>query len=517
MRTARALYHVARADLLERVRRPSHLLLPAGMLFLVYWALGDGLDVTVQNHRGVYNSAWCGMLLEVWGCVLLSWAGFYVVKGAIERDRVTRVGEVLAATRLSRPAYLLGKCLSNTAILATPLAAAVVGAYLVQALKHESRTLELWPVLSLHLGLALPTAVLTAAVALLFESLPVLSGGVGNVIYFFLWTLFLDRAFETHSRWWDAFGLEVVQRSVSASAHGQLVGLAADPSMNMSLTSLGQRFDSHTFVWPGLTWTPEIIVQRLFWLGVTVVLLGIAAVCFDRFDPARSRQVRQGRLARLTDRAERISLRLPVLPVPTFGNRFATVLAAEVKLLLRGHRWWWYLAALGMWIASLCLSPSQGRESLLPVLWIWPLLSWSVMGTRERRWGTADLIFTTPDPLRRQLPALYLAGVFVAAVLGSGVLLRTVLAGDTAGLLTWAVSVCFMPAAALALGVLSGTPRAFEALFALAWYMGPLQHISALDFMWASPQRDLHYVPWYVGLTAALLVVAWVGRGRQAQ
>jgi hypothetical protein len=44
--------------------------------------------------------------------------GFFVIKNAVERDRRTGVGQILATTPISKLQYTLGKTLSNFAVLA---------------------------------------------------------------------------------------------------------------------------------------------------------------------------------------------------------------------------------------------------------------------------------------------------------------------------------------------------------------------------------------------------------------
>jgi hypothetical protein len=514
MRTLRAIYHLMRADWLERVRRPSHLLLSGSMLFLVYWAVRGGLIAHVADHRGVFNSAWSGFTLAFWGSLTLSLFGFYVVKSAVHRDRETRAGEVLAATPVSRYTYLLGKCLSNFAVLAGAVAMLALGALVLQLVRRESTSVDVWPLLSPFLGVALPVIFLTAAAALCFECLPVLSGGVGNITYFFLWVLVLDRCLETHDPYWDLFAMKATERSIVASAQAQLAGIGKEATLSMQGGPV-RTLDPHHFVWHGLHWTPDLIALRLFWIGVALGMVAVAAVFFDRFDPARSREVRRGRLSRFGDRLARLTLRQPQWPALSFRNRFLTLVAVELRLLLRGHRWWWYLGALGMYVASLIASPAEARAGLLPALWIWPVLAWSGMGTLENRWGTAELIASSPRPQARQLPALWLSGVLVGAALVSGVALRSALAGEFDALCVAGVGVLLVPSAALALGVLSGTPRAFEAVYAIAWYGGPLQHEAALDFAGTSAHPSLHYLPWHLLLAGLLLLTAWAARARQ--
>ncbi len=116
--SARIFYHLARADFLERVRRYSFLLTMGISIYLGYAAATGQLAMRVNDSRGVFNSAWIGGLMALVATTFLSLAGFYVVKNTIERDRLTRVGEILASTPMSKTLYVMGKAISNFVVLA---------------------------------------------------------------------------------------------------------------------------------------------------------------------------------------------------------------------------------------------------------------------------------------------------------------------------------------------------------------------------------------------------------------
>ena len=92
------LYHLLRADFLERVRRFSFLLTlgvillggyllvpPAGASYMV--GLHPVELKTLTYYRGVYNSAWVGSIVAAMTAWLLSLLGFYLVKGSVKTKR----------------------------------------------------------------------------------------------------------------------------------------------------------------------------------------------------------------------------------------------------------------------------------------------------------------------------------------------------------------------------------------------------------------------------------------------
>jgi hypothetical protein len=191
-------------------------------------------------------------------------------------------------------------------------------------------------------------------------------------------------------------------------------------------------------------------------------------------------------------------------------------LIAEFRLAVQGRRWWWYAVALGLLVAQFLAPSGAARGPLLGTAWLWCVLLWSAMGSRESRYGTRGLLFSCSGILDRQVPACYLAGVAIAALSAAGIAVRLLHGGDTAGLLGFLAGVFFLPSLALALGTVSGTGKAFEAILTAWWYIGPINHTRGFDFTGAaSGARTLHYAGMYVALTVALLAVAFVARARQ--
>ncbi|MES2392276.1 MAG: hypothetical protein V4555_11590 [Acidobacteriota bacterium] len=56
--------------------------------------------------------------------------------------------------------------------------------------------------------------------------------------------------------------------------------------MSMIVAAPWREID-HTFLWPGLQWSTTILLSRAAWLVAAFSLTLLAALFFDRFDPAR--------------------------------------------------------------------------------------------------------------------------------------------------------------------------------------------------------------------------------------
>jgi hypothetical protein len=279
-----------------------------------------------------------------------------------------------------------------------------------------------------------------------------------------------------------------------------------------------------TFTWNGIDWTPSVITTRFAYMGLAVLVTLLGALFFDRFDPSRlkprTRSVKMKRVMSLST-PESVSV-LQVLPtvhlttLPRAAQRFSfvTVLSAELKLLLKGQAWWWYIAAVGFIIACLVSPAKTMRQFILPYAWVWPVLIWSSIGSREMRHNVQQFAFSSASPLWRQLPAQWIAGFIVTLVMGSGAALRLMIGGDTIGLSAFLSAALFIPSLALALGVWSNSSKPFEILYITLWYLGPLNKTPGLDFIGA--QSD-GYPGFYLLLSIALIAFAFFGRARQVR
>ena len=521
MKTVRILYHLARADFFERTRRYSFLVMLGLVLWLGYVVVSGQFRMSVSpNYVGVINSAWVGTLMALTTSVVLGLVGFYLVKGSVARDYATGVGQIMATTPMSRPLYMLGKWLSNYAVLGiTVLILALAG--IGMNLWFASGGLDIVALVAPLILIALPWLGLVAAMAVLFESVAWLRGGVGNIVYAVLFMILISAtilptaagpAGFTVNPYLDIAGLQIVSDSVSRSAQ------AVYPDATTFMFGSGFVVaNPKFFTYNGVQWTTGILVSRLVILLVAVGLVMLAGVLFDRFDPARLRPVKRRAAApepAPAPAAEPIPVpSVHLMPLSGAGTRFRfrALLSGELKLFLKGQRWWWYAVAAGLVVAQL-VSPSDAVQYALIVAWLWPTLILSGLGCRESRFDTRQIVFSAPRPTS-QLLAGWLSAVLVVVLLGSGALVRYLLAGDPVAVFGWLTAIVFIPSLALALGTLTGSEMAFQVLY-VAWMYLLTQSLTPVDFAGLVPGSHFYlYAPVAIGLMAIVALV----RRRQLQ
>ncbi len=520
MNALHIIYHLTKADLLERVRRYSFLIMLGIAVFLGSQIAVNNLALQLDEYRGVINSAWVGGLMSLMGTFFIGWFGFYLVKGSITHDRKTGVGQILASTPMSRALYLFGKWASNFAILIVLNVILVIIGIIIQFLVGESTAFNLFAMLTPFILITLPTMVLVAATAVFFESIKFLNGGFGSVVYFFLFIFASDSLDKSQMAYgFDPTGFGIIRRSMWAAAK------AAYPHFNGGFTiDIQANLEpvKYTFQWAGVDWTPELTLQRLALIGIALVLLIIATAFFDRFEVSNSRRARMWKFKKRAPAPadDNMAPALPaaasvsLTPLKPSAKQFSFIhlLNAELKLLLNEPPWWWFPVAIVLVIACGITPFTFARSFILPFAWVWPILLWSSIGNRDRKHNVQQLTFSSAFPVWRQLPAQWLAGFLITFGMGFGVLLSLVLGGETTGLLTFFSAAIFVPSLALASGVWSGSNKLFEVLYLFIWYFGPINHLLGLDFIGTQGSgRPAFFIP----LSLLLIALAIWSKKRQ--
>lgn len=503
---------------------------PASQAVSISWDTQAG-----QRQTGLYTSAYVGTAAASLAGVFLSLIGFYLVAGSVRRDRESGVGAILAATPLSRTAYLAGKLAAHTVYLhAVGLAALASG--VIVFLRYGTGPFVAWQFLAPFVAFVPASLAFTAALALLFDTTPGLRSRGGPVVYFFAWSfglillpIALHGGVERQVRYegpmvFDPTGMATLMVQIERQA-----------DVKPGTASIGIEISEKPMArveWHAGYLTAGFLLSRLLSLGWSAVPLALGVLFFDRFDPARTRHTtrRRGLLARLGSRSDRESIRgsrgsrgaADVVDgpagspgavggsyfkgVPTAPSVWGAV-AAEARLVWLTASWLrWPLVAAALGAAVL---PGPATRVALAVflLLLAPILS--EVAAREDLAGTRGLVQSQPGVPRSMV--LWKAAAVLLFVLALG-LPATLRAGSEAPERGLAVTtgLAFVAALSVACGALSGGGKLFSGLYTAHWYLA-VNGAGALDYCGAfGGGLGIGTRATYLAAGASMLTLAWV-------
>jgi hypothetical protein len=522
-RPTRAVWHLARADFRERSRRYGFILTLAFAAYLGYLVNTGQMALRIGRYQGELTSAWIGVQMALVINTLLGLFGFFLVKNSVERDVTTGVGQILAATPMSGRQYLLGKWCSHFFTLT--VMTLVLGAWAVftQLTRGGAASLDLVALLAPIIVISIPMMALTAGLAVLFESIAWLRGSRGNAVYVVLFNVGLVQVVGIGGRFipYDPVGFGTIVPPLMEAARARFPDYGGGVTLSVSSHSI-----LGAFPWSGIEWTPSVILAHQAWVVASLALVLAGSLVFTRFDPSAERKRRTVRRSTAAEVEPEAAANPPAAAPAGHGvagpatlrpaAAWRGLVLGELRLMLRGRPWWWHAVAAGLVVAPWLASEGAVRTGLLPAAWIWPIAAWSGLGSRGMRRGVHAILDSAPRPLSRQLGAAWLAGFVVAVGTGAGIAMRLASTGDVGGLGAWVVGAAFVPSLALGLGTMSGSNRTFETIYALWWYVGPVNRLPALDFMGTtgSAQRPVVYLLLAAGLVAAAVVARKVRLAR---
>ena len=493
------------ADLRERTRTARFWVLLAAMVVVSWYCFPARHEhylvlAVDQGLRGAYSSAWVGMALAMVYSLLLGLGGFYVVRGTLVRDFETRVWQLLVATPMTRAGFLLAKWASHMLVFTVLAGVGLAVGLVAQWLRAEDRSFDLVEAAKPIVLLSLPGLATTAAAAIWFDLVPWLRRTAGNVLFFVLWMTALSTSMmqlegdesKARSSWLsDAHGLMVVARDFQRVRTEQ-TGKVQD--FGFSIGSSRADKGVKTFEWKQWQPRPMDLLGRALWLGLGLGAVLLAAPLLD-FAAAR------GAGGKAVSGAGRRLACLDRLLRPFERGPFGVLAVAELKLVLRERRLWWWLAALVL-MGMQAFASGKSAQAALLLAWALPLELLARGVLREREMRTGELVFTAPRMLGRLLAVRFAVAALLLLLLGLPGLLRLFGASPLQALAGLAV-VASIASWGMALGALCRNPRPFELALVCAVYLG-LQGASLFAFGAHAPRTLL----WH----GAALLPAWALR-----
>ncbi|MEO6871538.1 MAG: hypothetical protein ABI233_04880 [Chthoniobacterales bacterium] len=504
---------IVRVDFLVRFRRVSTLvvfLLLSAFAYVWIPAPSTGRTlIQINGHRAIYNSGAIGMGTASLGMIFIGLFGYYVISNAIRRDVISRCGLIAASTPMRSGEYLLGKFLGNVVFLSVFIGGFMLTSLAMLLVRGEA-PLEPLVFLEQYLLLTPATIVFVSAVAVFFESVPFLAGKFGDVVYFFFWMTAIglvigDQASKGGISWvryFDFTGFGFMIDQMTRTLHTTSVSIGASD------------FDPHkaTIVFPGLTLTRAWVWPRVVSTLAPLLFLPLAALCFHRFDPVRTKQVaeksQRNWIGRFQSLFKPMSRRLSALLFGRIaaGDSLGAAIWNDAVLTLTLHPLV-LVVFLGITIAS-CFAPLAG---LLPIVFAVLALVVSDVATRDVRANSLASLRAMPH-LREDFVWWKFGSILLVSVaLCVGPLVWTAIHGVTP-LGALFVGIVFVATFATSLGVVTTNSKTFIVLFLSFWYLVVNDRGAnrRFDFAGFYGVANLPTIALYAALSVTALAVAQI-------
>lgn len=469
MKTLCAVWGVAKADFLERVRRFSFVASCALAVFFTFWFVPRPAGLTAlviepDTFRQGSDPSWVSMSAAMCGGMMLCLFGFVYILNAVGHDRESGVLSLLRTSPTKRAAYLFGKLISDTLLLCCLLAAIIMGAFLIMEIQFPGQLLSPWDFFSPFLCVV-PGLVFVAAFALLMECAPLFRKRSGLSITLFLClsvTVLTLAALDINPyrliSVFDFSGYLWMRNSISAAARS----VTGRGVMHISVFTNSHVAETNLklLAFHGLIPSVSYLLDKLALLTSSILLTLLAS--------------------RLLPKTERTAFRSNSSPVPSKENSSSRpavpayrlgLLHAELRKLLGPQPVFFWICAAGLWTACLFSPMDIVRNTLFILLFAFLIPVFSRMGCLEHQSGMTSILRTLPGAMIRQASACLRAGVLVSLVAAFPVLVRLLLLADSAGFLSAALFALLVPSAALFLGEWTASNRAFEILLLILCFL----------------------------------------------
>ncbi|MGD1947871.1 MAG: ABC transporter permease [Croceivirga sp.] len=470
-------------DFVKRIRSYTFLITLCASLAIAYtFVPAPGAcysTISLSDNEGENNSARMGYVSAMMSSILLSLMGFYLVNGEIQKDKSTRVGQIMAATQIRNSKYLFAKVISNFLLLLTILGIIFSMNIALFFMYGHDYSFELVHFIKPYLVLTVPAIFFIAVLSLVFEVVFGKYTILQNVVFFFCFTSLLVYKPKTELGFaLDVFGDKIVANHLEEKV-SILNGSDQQERLNIGYT-INKGNANKKFTFSGFNFPTSFLVSRILWVCLGFVLiLGITPL-FHRFNiqaaPANDKKLKNS----LESKFSKGNITLNNLPTikPNFG--ILPLVKMELLMLLRkGKRWLWSVNILGM--GALCFLPMDiAHKIVLPILWFLQVHRLSDLMTKDKAHDVHYLSSSSKSPIKRLLNAQLIAAIILLSVLSSPLVIRQILILNN---VLAAVSILLGSVFLVLLSALMGLVSKGKKLFELTFFLMTYANINAISFL----------------------------------
>lgn len=500
-------------DYLQRVRSYKFLIILCSSLsfaFLLIPATGSNYStVSIGEYVGHNNSAWVAYVTAMMSSIFISLFGYYIINNSILTDQNTKMGQLVAATDITNFQYLIAKFLGNFLILFTTIICTFLVAVVLFFMRGTGYPFEISHFLIAYLLIPIPTIVLISSFAIFLEVIFKRKSVLQNTVFFILFGIMLTQGWMGVNG--DAFGTQYPIQEMERIVE-ELNTPGEKQNINIGFV-IRQRTLEKRFEFSGITITAPYLLSRLLWPLLGFILVYLASKFFHRFELSDKSSLSKTNSAIQSNDLQTFEFQemdISSMPILEKSLGIGPVFKAEFLMLLRkGKKWLWALNLIGA--VLLAMTPIDvAHKYILPVLWFLQVHRWADIVSKEKASQMHYFVYSSFRPVQRLLTAQYCAGISLALLLASPLIVRYLLLGQWLPVLAILCGAVFIIGLSAFIGIATGGKRLFEILFFFIAYL-VVNGMPYVDYLGAL-NTSVIYLSILSGLTISLVVLSFVFR-----
>ncbi|WP_435261477.1 hypothetical protein [Tenacibaculum sp. nBUS_03] len=484
---------IIKLDYLQRTRSYTFLITLCASLAIAYTFIPEPnanySTIRIANYIGTYNTAWFGYVTAIMSSLFLSLIGFYLVNNSIKTDLNTKVGQIIASTKIENFNYLFSKALSNFLVLLAILCTIFIMSSILFLFYNDGFPFEILHFVKPYFIITIPALFFISCIAVIFEVFLGKYSVLQNIGFFFLFSLLMLSNKKNQNNFsLDVLGTEIVMHHMENQVR-KITNAKKTKELSIGYV-LGNVKKAKKFQFDGITFPTTFILSRLAWVLFSIGAIGMTSLFFHRFN---IEEKKSGKKTKIKPQQKASHKNINLLNLPTIKTNFSIfpLLRTEFLLLIRrGKKWLWLINCAGMIL--LLVTPLQiAHQFILPTLWFLQVGRLSDVSTKEVENDIYFFSFSSYKPISRLLFSQILASILLLLLLAAPLYMRLIVNGNFIDFNSIILGGTFIALVAVFLGIITKGKKLFEILFFIITYAN-LNKIPFFDYFGALTHNYIH-------------------------
>ncbi len=501
------IFPLIKYSYLQRVRNYNFLITLCASLAVAYTFVpapdANYSTIRIADYVGDYNSAWFGYVTAIMSSLFLSLIGFYLINGGIKTDIQTKVGQIIASTKVTNRTYLFSKVISGFLILLTILGIVLAMSITLFHFYNHNFPFEIFQFIKPYVIITIPTLFFIAVLAVVFEVFFRKYTILQNIGFFFLFSFLMlsSRTHEEHFSF-DMLGTQIVMHKMENQVRELTKG---EKIKELSIGYvIGNKKTTKKFHFNGIEFPYSFVISRILWITLGALLIFLTTGFFHRFSLKESSVQKAPKVSFKTEITTK-EIHISGLSKLTTNFSILPLLKTELLLLIRKEKkWLWFVNGIGMLLLAL-LPLEIAHQFVLPILWFLQVSRISGLTTKEFTNKVHYFAFASYKPLQRLLISQLSASSILLLFLAIPLLARLILTSNFLALSSIILGGIFIVFLAAVFGIVTKGKKLFEVVFFMITYTN-INKIPFTDYFGALSQGN--FLP--VKLTICILVLGTI-------